>query len=1346
MAFETLGLNMVVKGTAQFSRDIGYVASALSRYYTQVDRLQKKLIQLSATEIKVGQQRAMIAYKTYQSISQAANNELAIINKLYDAWGRRLTTLARVQAANIAVPGTYTPAQVGAYTGAVTKAYNDMSDAVARYFNLTGQAKTAAANVTQANNAVIASMLKQQASVKGIGSGFGTFFSMLTGGFGKTAVATTAWGGVLAKLVPQVAALTLGLDVLKLGVDAVIFGFKLFLGALQALWNIASRVITVVWNIAKAIGGVLYNALVSVGKKVWDTIIGGLKSLVAIPYNIVKSGFEAIGNAIKNMTVIAMGMSFDRVIWSVGSKIKELGSMALDAASEFQLLQVRMQALLMRQLVGGETNAIPIYQSVVPTSAQIEQMAKLTELLRISNEELAAMESSGAKQTTIDRKILAIQALEKQITTLNSAMTGTYKVMKNVTTGEMSIADATPIATQQMKELTYWISVLAVKSKFNAATIADALTLALSYSFNLEEAKQLVMDITSYATGMGLGQQEFTLITENFGQMIMAGKLTGTELRDLARGAFMPVNRLLQIMGEALKLDSSQILTLKKSLQDMTSSGEISLDVFFEAFHTMVAKDFPNVIESASTTWSVVQSNIQDFIQSIIGWRVITPTLDLLSRRVADFLLIMMSPEMLTKWESLGSAVAGFVNMILGLSDKLGGTQGIYNWLGKFLDSTTNFLNVFKDFNEGKIGRVDFIARILDVFKINDPGAKIDKILQEQYNIPNAIGPINHIIQDLWDALDAQATLGGKAQVIWDFLETKIWPIFRDYITDELWPKIKNLIMTTGTDIWVGFSDGAVVALNKIRDWFDANSAVGSVFYQFFDLISSIMGLMGASINPNRVTNTGLPESKTQGATPYYPDVTKQNASTTASSQAMESVTRNWEILKQTLISIAKDGLGVINQYLTSLYSDIGLRVDIWLIQTQTPWGNLRDVLINVRDAFGEIWISVQSLIDGNIPTKLWALIEPLGVLAITLAGIKGPKGGELASWGEAIVRFVDTVGPVVLAIENIAAGMFIAIKTLWMVLRTAYDISRGPLYWEDVKTDLENIGKIYTEELPTIMDNFSKQWEKYYPSEQANKVGQQFAHEVINGVATYTPILGTEVINLSGFEVAMMNKGSDLAQILYQGIQSGFAAGTGAGQTNALGMVWGSTTQSTGDPFYGIGYNMVNGLGNGMAAASVTVIQQWRDTYPQFDQWFTDYYILKSPSVLMQEKGKDFISGLWIGMKDEFTLLLEWWGTAVIELATTFDSAMQMASPSKLFETKGGLLMEGLARGISKGAVLPWAAMSNTPMFAYARMPAGGGNTSNTKINNYNMGGVNTRQDTTSVMREFEIMKLMAV
>jgi len=108
-------------------------------------------------------------------------------------------------------------------------------------------------------------------------------------------------------------------------------------------------------------------------------------------------------------------------------------------------------------------------------------------------------------------------------------------------------------AVEVTKEQLQWIRQLAVLTPFDATDIANVFTLARSYGFSAEEAQKLTVAVTNFTSGMGLSNVEVERIVTNLGQMVQQGKITSTEVRDLARGAFVPVADVLERVRIALE-------------------------------------------------------------------------------------------------------------------------------------------------------------------------------------------------------------------------------------------------------------------------------------------------------------------------------------------------------------------------------------------------------------------------------------------------------------------------------------------------------------------------------------------------------------------------------------------------------------------------------------------------------------------------------------------------------------------------------------------------------------------------------------------------------------------------
>lgn len=642
MAVRQLGVNMVINGAQRFASDLGHVALALYNYAKAVTQAQRTsfTVQTSAVNKLQSQLNSLLRTQTNlnKAFSELGTRGTDLRQQISDlqAWAAEANATRNI-IAQLKLQQTELRAVIDASEASyikLTKAHIALRDAgqagtaefkkqevelqasgaeliklnvqydslkarLAEYRKaLTDQIgstdKAAAAEaqlevVEQRRAALQDAINKGQTDIKqkqdeyaaataklgqimaqnnGFFGTMRSFLSALTGGFGQTIVASNAFSASLLKWGVMMSAIGVALDVVKLSIDALVTAFRLFMGAVQLVINVFKTL----FDIAGKIAGVL----ISVGR----SIIQFGANLVAIPFRVVGAGLTTIWQSLQRIGEIAIGMNLSNLIWSLGTRLKDLATSAFNAAADFQLLQVRMIGLQQREL--SQTAGIPFSKS-------------------------------------LDQ------------------------------------------ATASAKELTNWISQLAVKSPFSAQTIADTLTLATSYDFTTQMAKDLTTATANFATGMGLTDTEMRRIIENFGQMVTQGQLTGTELRDLARGAFFPINEVLKQMADNLGKPTSKMGDLKKAMQDVVKGDPAKLNDFFKAFIQVVGKDFPNAMDRASTTWKTATSNMSDFIQTVIGWRVIKPALDEASKSLSDFVSTLMSPGVLAAADTLGQVLQTIV-------------------------------------------------------------------------------------------------------------------------------------------------------------------------------------------------------------------------------------------------------------------------------------------------------------------------------------------------------------------------------------------------------------------------------------------------------------------------------------------------------------------------------------------------------------------------------------------------------------------------------------------------------------------------------------------------------------
>lgn len=235
--------------------------------------------------------------------------------------------------------------------------------------------------------------------------------------------------------------------------------------------------------------------------------------------------------------------------------------------------------------------------------------------------------------------------------------------MQPLIEGGMSFEQAMRKASKATAEQLDWVLKLAKTTPYDAVDVANAYSLARSYGFIDKKAKILTDSIMDFASGMALDNTAIEKIITNFGQMVQQGKITGTELRDLARGAFVPVNKVLEIAAKRLGI------TIEK-LNEMRAAGTAKPEWFIDAFVDLVDKDFKGASERMSRTFKSAMDNMKDTFVGLAGLKIGIPIFDVLGGKIADLVEAFNDVRYakLTKvFESIGKSISDIINKLFGL-------------------------------------------------------------------------------------------------------------------------------------------------------------------------------------------------------------------------------------------------------------------------------------------------------------------------------------------------------------------------------------------------------------------------------------------------------------------------------------------------------------------------------------------------------------------------------------------------------------------------------------------------------------------------------------------------------
>ena len=308
-----------------------------------------------------------------------------------------------------------------------------------------------------------------------------------------------------------------------------------------------------------------------------------------------------------------------------------------------------------------------------------------------------------------------------------------------------NFGDALMAAVPFAKDLFFWIQKLALQTPFDIKDIANTITLAKSYGFTAEQAKILTTEIVNFSSGMGLSNIQMERIIINFGQMIQQGKITGMELRDLARGAFVPVNRVLDVMKENLGLTTDEYEKMRKE-------GTNQVMPFIEAFIQVVREDFPDAGKRASRTIQAVAGNIKDLVQGVLGFNIVKPVLDVISTKMAEFLDILTTgvrgDRLIKITEQIGQALSGIIEVFFG---KLPAGETIADFIIDTLDKLKGKLigiqDIIRRVSLGEATAIQGLSAVLILLGLpEDLVARMGEIL---LNIRNFVFGLKILFGDL---------------------------------------------------------------------------------------------------------------------------------------------------------------------------------------------------------------------------------------------------------------------------------------------------------------------------------------------------------------------------------------------------------------------------------------------------------------------------------------------------------------------------------------------------------------------------------------------------------------------
>jgi tape measure domain-containing protein len=655
--------------------------------------------------------------------------------------------------------------------------------------------------------------------------------------------------------------------------------------------------------------------------------------------------------------------------------------------------------------------------------------------------------------------------------------------------GDGSFSSSVGVATERAKELSIWISKLAVQSIFSAEDITNTMTLAMSYDMTEKNAKTLTLAIVNFATAMGLSDTHMRAIIENFGQMMAQGKLTGTELRDLARGAFFPINAVLEIMGKNLGFTGLKTGELKKKMQDLVTEGTVPVQAFMEAFIEFSQTNFPNAIQTASSSMKVAQSNISDLIDTVAGWRILTPIVDVLGSRISDFINLFLSDEVRSAAIDLGKGFGILTEAVMNMFNKgfgkfdIVGTAKKVNTLFSALKGLLD-LNKFTPYMRGtmKSGPLSQIYDALKNFGIPSgmnlkiTGA-IDKIFSSIGEGKLDLSPLEPlfktIIDQLYKDVIGPAFVGGwnflsnKAQIVWT---TYIYPWMKKIWENNLKPWLITLWTKDIPEFWVTTAGPAITTLvQKISEFFTANEPklkeIGATVVKGITKFLNENSTSGSQV----VTDIGnVLGSIFEAAVSTAIQIALGGFGAKAATAIDKTDTTLPDTMIAQLSPVSQAILDLRNNTRTALDESL-IEFKQWAWDTSKPLRDISIVLTDINNVLSPIAVGLGSILNN------FKLFEDARKWVLGLFGIDNPDSafGQAATGSKRLSAIIgETIGGALILVGQLGQAISLIFQDAGLIASESGKFVGGK---QDIQTTLNNI----TSGLSTNTDNFVKQWQK---------------------------------------------------------------------------------------------------------------------------------------------------------------------------------------------------------------------------------------------------------------------------
>lgn len=402
--------------------------------------------------------------------------------------------------------------------------------------------------------------------------------------------------------------------------------------------------------------------------------------------NTAQNAFSGFANILGNVATVAGGIVaanvFGRIADGIGSFVKT----GLDAVGQAQQLEASLNALLTSNNMYTKVQETLTTVNKASADQMVENQERITNLQQTNNVLTARIQEQTERvrqmsevwtdgglnvqtaRAELEKMQYQLGKNQAEISNLSGETVKYNTTTKSSYKKTMSQVDAFAMAQTQTRELTDYISKLAVISPFETQQVEAVAKYAVAAGLSVDETTAFAAGFLDLSAAVGIGSDSLGFAADQLLQVSKVGKLTEIDLRQLRR----------------LGIDLGKVLEVEMGMgvDEFNKKAETTPGIFNDLFNavTKFSKNtFAGTSQAMATSVKGLQSTISDIF--VIGSReffrplvdAASPMMALVVGKMSDAVL---GGSVKTMGENLAKALEGPLSKSKAIANAFGRSFG----------------------------------------------------------------------------------------------------------------------------------------------------------------------------------------------------------------------------------------------------------------------------------------------------------------------------------------------------------------------------------------------------------------------------------------------------------------------------------------------------------------------------------------------------------------------------------------------------------------------------------------------------------------------------------------------